>query len=120
SAKTPEQSTLEPSQASSGAFSRRTWCEIRLLTRMPRFVCGNECRSSRFPPKRTRMWRKQLWVRKSFELLAAEMAGEHRLKRVLGPVSLTSLGVGAIIGAGIFVVTGRAAALDAGPAIIIS
>jgi len=66
------------------------------------------------------MWRKQLWLRKSFELLAAEMAGEHRLKRVLGPISLTSLGVGAIIGAGIFVVTGRAAALDAGPAIIIS
>ncbi|MBX3411319.1 MAG: amino acid permease [Pirellulales bacterium] len=66
------------------------------------------------------MWRKQIAVRKSFEVLAAEMAGEHRLKRVLGPISLTSLGVGAIIGAGIFVVTGRAAALDAGPAIIIS
>lgn len=66
------------------------------------------------------MWRRQLWVRKSFELLAAEMAGEHRLKRVLGPISLTSLGVGAIIGAGIFVVTGRAAALDAGPAIVVS
>lgn len=66
------------------------------------------------------MWRKQITVRKSFEVLAAEMAGEHRLKRVLGPISLTSLGVGAIIGAGIFVVTGRAAAIDAGPAIVVS
>ena len=53
-------------------------------------------------------------------MLLAEMAGEHRLRRILGPVSLTSLGVGCIIGAGIFVVTGRAAALDAGPAVIVS
>ena len=53
-------------------------------------------------------------------MLLAEMAGEHRLHRVLGPVGLTSLGVGCIIGAGIFVVTGRAAALDAGPAVIVS
>ena len=48
------------------------------------------------------------------------MAGEHRLHRVLGPVSLTSLGVGAIIGAGIFAMTGRVASEDAGPAVIIS
>ena len=39
---------------------------------------------------------------------------------MLGPVSLTSLGVGCIIGAGIFVMTGRAAAQDAGPAVVIS
>jgi APA family basic amino acid/polyamine antiporter len=50
----------------------------------------------------------------------AEMAGEHRLHRVLGPVSLTSLGVGCIIGAGIFAMTGRVAAEDAGPAIMVS
>ena len=48
------------------------------------------------------------------------MAGEHRLHRVLGPVSLTALGIGCIIGAGIFVMTGRAAAEDAGPGVIIS
>lgn len=48
------------------------------------------------------------------------MEGENRLRRILGPVALTSLGVGSIIGAGIFVVTGRAAAEDAGPAIILS
>src|SRR6185436_11503754 len=46
--------------------------------------------------------------------------GENRLRRVLGPVSLTSLGVGAIIGAGIFVMTGRVAANDAGPGILLS
>ena len=63
---------------------------------------------------------KHLFAKKDLEMLLAEMAGEHRLRRVLGPVSLTALGVGCIIGAGIFVVTGRAAALDAGPAVIIS
>lgn len=63
---------------------------------------------------------KDLFRRKSLEILLDEMAGEHRLQRVLGPVALTSLGVGAIIGAGIFAITGRVAAEDAGPAIIIS
>ena len=65
-------------------------------------------------------WKKQLFARKDLELLLAEAAGEHRLHRVLGPVALTSLGVGCIIGAGIFVMTGRAAAYDAGPAVVIS
>jgi basic amino acid/polyamine antiporter, APA family len=40
------------------------------------------------------------------------------LSRVLGPVDLTLLGIGAIIGAGIFVLTGVAAATQAGPAIV--
>ena len=44
----------------------------------------------------------------------------HPLPKVLGPVSITFMGIGAIIGAGIFVLTGTAAALFAGPAIIIS
>jgi APA family basic amino acid/polyamine antiporter len=52
--------------------------------------------------------------------LIEEMAGHHRLKRVLGPVGLTSLGVGAIIGTGIFVLIGEAANIKAGPAIIVS
>ena len=48
-------------------------------------------------------------------------AGEEGgLKRVLGPANLVSLGVGAIIGTGIFVLTGQAAAAHAGPAIVIS
>ncbi len=62
----------------------------------------------------------QLKGRKSLEHLIEEMAGENRLRRVLGPVSLTALGVGCIIGAGIFVMTGRAAAEDAGPAVMVS
>jgi APA family basic amino acid/polyamine antiporter len=61
-----------------------------------------------------------LFRTKSVDVLLAELAGEHQLRRVLGPISLTALGVGAIIGAGIFVLTGNAAAENAGPAISIS
>ncbi len=63
---------------------------------------------------------KQMFAVKSLEMLAEEAKGENRLRRILGPIGLTSLGVGAIIGAGIFVMTGRVAANDAGPAIILS
>src|SRR5437667_3543347 len=63
---------------------------------------------------------KQLLARKSLDTLRKEMESDNRLRRALGPISLTSLGVGATIGAGIFALTGRAAAQDAGPAIIIS
>src|SRR5712671_3653876 len=62
----------------------------------------------------------QLFATKSLSLLLEEMAGEHRLRRVLGPVQLTSLGIGAIIGAGIFVATGAAAHDVAGPALMMS
>src|SRR5512138_3591855 len=48
------------------------------------------------------------------------MRGEHRLRRILGPVQLTALGVGAIIGAGIFVATGAAAHNVGGPALVLS
>jgi APA family basic amino acid/polyamine antiporter len=50
----------------------------------------------------------------------AEGTGEHSLKRALGPVNLTTIGIGGIIGAGIFVLTGTAAAQFAGPAIVLS
>src|SRR5437762_6119285 len=63
---------------------------------------------------------RQIFARKPLELLLEEMAGEHRLRRVLGPVQLTSLGVGAVIGTGIFVLTGVAAHERAGPAMILS
>ena len=46
--------------------------------------------------------------------------GQHTLKRSLGPVNLITLGIGAVIGAGIFVLTGQAAALHAGPAVALS
>ena len=59
---------------------------------------------------------------KPLSLLRQESAeeGEHTLKRSLGPINLITLGIGAIIGAGIFVLTGQAAALHAGPAIALS
>ena len=50
----------------------------------------------------------------------AKGEGEHSLKRALGPVNLITLGIGAIIGTGIFVLTGQAAATAAGPAIVLS
>ncbi len=64
--------------------------------------------------------RHQLFATKPLRQLLDEMAGENRLRRVLGPVQLTSLGVGAIIGAGIFVATGAAARNVAGPALMLS
>src|SRR5919197_4830647 len=62
----------------------------------------------------------QLFAKKSLKVLLEEMAGEHRLKRALGPVTLTALGIGAVIGAGIFVATGAAAKDVAGPALMLS
>src|ERR1700757_5095444 len=62
----------------------------------------------------------QLFARKSLQVLLDEMAGDHRLKRALGPVTLTALGIGAVIGAGIFVATGAAAKDVAGPALMLS
>jgi APA family basic amino acid/polyamine antiporter len=63
----------------------------------------------------------QLFATKSIDqLLHTADDAEHGLKRALGPIDLTMLGVGAIIGAGIFVLTGNAAAQHAGPAIVVS
>src|SRR4249920_1584785 len=61
-----------------------------------------------------------LFARKPLSMLLEEAKGENRLRRVLGPVQLTSLGVGAIIGTGIFVLTGVAAHDKAGPALTLS
>lgn len=62
----------------------------------------------------------QLFARKPYELLVEEMKDDNRLRRILGPIQLTSLGIGAIIGAGIFVATGAAAHNVAGPALMLS
>jgi len=61
-------------------------------------------------------------VRKPLHLILneAQQEGEHCLRRALGAVNLVTLGIGAIIGAGIFVLTGAAAAQYSGPAIVIS
>jgi len=63
-----------------------------------------------------------LLATKSLDTILAEAGetGEHALKRALGPINLITLGIGAIIGAGIFVLTGAAAAQYAGPAIVLS
>jgi APA family basic amino acid/polyamine antiporter len=62
-----------------------------------------------------------IFATKSIERIKQEQLGSGEgLKRVLGPVQLTMLGVGAIIGTGIFVLTGQAAAANAGPAIVLS
>ncbi len=63
--------------------------------------------------------RGRLFIRKSVEQVRSE-AGTQPFRRVLGPVDLVLLGIGCIIGAGIFVLTGNAAASFAGPAVLIS
>jgi len=61
-----------------------------------------------------------LLARKPLSLLHEEMKSDNRLRRVLGAWSLTSLGIGCVIGAGIFVVTGLAAHYKSGPALLVS
>ena len=62
-----------------------------------------------------------LLARKSVaDIVASADTPGHRVPKVLGAASITAMGIGAIIGAGIFVLTGTVAALNAGPAIVIS
>src|SRR5665213_2006260 len=61
----------------------------------------------------------RLLIRKSVDQVQREAAGQH-LKRTLGAVNLVFLGIGCIIGAGIYVITGNAAANFAGPAVLLS
>jgi basic amino acid/polyamine antiporter, APA family len=60
-----------------------------------------------------------LWIRKPLDKLMAEVddSAGHSLKKTLGPLNLVALGIGAIIGAGLFVRTAAAAANNAGPAV---
>ncbi len=59
-------------------------------------------------------------ARKSVEDIIHSGEGGHQLKKTLGALSITAIGIGAVIGAGIFVLTGTAAARYAGPAVMIS
>ena len=61
-----------------------------------------------------------LFRRKSVTELQQEAQSDHSLKRALGALNLTMLGIGAIIGTGIFVLTGTVAAQNAGPAVVLS
>ena len=64
---------------------------------------------------------RELLLRKPIDDIMKDTSDSQQgLKRALGPLNLTTLGIGAIIGAGIFVLTGQAAAQYAGPAIVIS
>jgi len=64
---------------------------------------------------------KGLFAKKSIQSLIAEATeSAHALKRTLGPLNLTAMGIGAVIGAGLFVITGPVAASYAGPGILIS
>src|SRR5215471_4349538 len=60
-----------------------------------------------------------LWTKKSLSDLRSE-AGGAILKRSLGPLNLIALGIGSIIGTGIFVLTGTAASRNAGPSLVLS
>ena len=62
----------------------------------------------------------QLFQVKTHEALVEELQSDNRLRRVLGPIQLSSLGIGAIIGTGIFVLTGIAAHDSTGPALVLS
>ena len=71
----------------------------------------------RVPRKLGRM---SIFATKSIEQIQSQQLGSGELKRVLGAGHLMMLGIGAIIGTGIFVLTGQAAAAHAGPAIVLS
>ena len=65
--------------------------------------------------------KKGLFAKKSIGSLLKEAAdNKHGLKRALGPMNLIAMGIGAIIGAGLFVLTGEVAANNAGPAVVLS
>lgn len=63
---------------------------------------------------------KHLFAIKTLDMLMEETSAQNRLRRVLGPINLTALGIGTIIGAGIFVVIGAVAHDKTGPALIVS
>ncbi|HZT98780.1 MAG TPA: amino acid permease [Ktedonobacteraceae bacterium] len=65
-------------------------------------------------------WSKLLRIKSAELILKQSEQQEHGLKRTLGPISITAMGIGAIVGTGIFVLTGVAAAKYAGPGLILS
>lgn len=64
--------------------------------------------------------KRKIFRKKSIDQLLEVSSGEKGLNRVLGPIALLMMGIGVIIGAGIFILTGIASAFYAGPAIVLS
>jgi basic amino acid/polyamine antiporter, APA family len=103
----------------------RTECDHRWLNFKRKFKSSSPYFHAAFMtqvPGRPETTRMSLFATKSIEQIEREQlgTGTRALKRVLGPAQLVMLGVGAVIGTGIFVLTGQAAAANAGPAIVIS
>lgn len=63
---------------------------------------------------------RRIFRTKPIQELVESTGGEHALKRVLNPFELVLFGIGAVVGTGIFVITGVAAANFAGPAVVVS
>ncbi len=106
-------------------FEKISAAETRCLVKMGlssikkvlrNFTCLNPFFSTKLLP----LMRRQLFSKKSIDQLRADAESAHGLHRTLGPVQLFAMGVGAIIGAGIFVLTGLAAREHAGPALTLS
>jgi APA family basic amino acid/polyamine antiporter len=72
------------------------------------------------PPSFMEQCKQRFFLTKEVADVEKDLAGKQHLKRVLGPLDVTMIGIGAIIGAGIFVLSGVAARDYAGPAIIVS
>jgi APA family basic amino acid/polyamine antiporter len=100
-------------QVPAATFYGRGADECAKLARMYNATEGG----ARQPMAKTSLLRKLLAVR---PVQPRDMAGAERLKQTLGPWSLMSIGIGATIGTGIFVLTGTVAANQSGPAITLS
>ena len=106
-----------PSTTDAKTFSLHSWLGSNLL---------RECQPSYNLADKQVMSLPGLFRRKPLDHLVGETTEpQHQLRRVLGPVQLTMLGVGAIVGAGIFSTVGTAAAggsghIGAGPALVVS
>src|SRR6185312_2397648 len=115
---------LHPSISGPGLFARIPASSLsRGRTSTPSFFLGLRANSSRRGPcgdieQALGPMFKQLLARKTE--FGADAAHGIALQRTLGPWGLTALGIGAVIGGGIFVITGQAAAEHAGPAIVLS
>lgn len=73
-----------------------------------------------FLERREPMWKKLFFKKSVAAVMERAGEGQHAMRRHLGPIQLTALGIGAIVGAGVFIMTGTAAGQYAGPAVTIS